>query len=390
MQTPQRVYLDNAATSWPKPDCVLDAMALYYQTLGAPSGRGAYREAAQVDKAVEDARLDIVRFIGGSEAKQLIFTLNGSDSLNYAIHGLLRPGDHVVTSVCEHNSVLRPLRYLQETIGIEVTYVPCDSEGVVDANEMLAAVRDETRLVALLHASNVTGALQPVEEVGQSLRDHAAFFLVDAAQSLGHVPVNVEEACIDLLAAPGHKGLLGPLGTGVLYIRPGVEKELFPYRQGGTGTTSDLDVQPDTLPEKYECGIHNVPAIMALGASVRFLKDRTVEAIHKHETERTEELIAGLRSIENITIYGPIEPAKRVGVVSFNMQGMDPQELATMLDVSHRVQARAGFHCAPRMHESLGTPPLGGTVRLSVGWSTTSEEIRQAIEAVEQAALMVV
>jgi len=390
MTEPPRIYLDNAATSWPKPPGVLAAVRRHLEQLGAPSGRGAYREAVDVDRGIEQARLGLARLIGTDNARQVVFMFNGSDALNLAIHGLVRPGDHVVTTVCEHNSVLRPLRMLQETADLEVTYVRCNGQGLVDPTDIQQALRPTTRLVALVQASNVTGALQPVAEVGHLLAEHPAKFLVDAAQSLGHVPIDVDQLGVDLLAAPGHKGLLAPLGTGCLYIRPGLEHELRPIRQGGTGTISDQDVQPETLPAKYECGIHNVPGILGIGAAVQFLMEQTVQAIEEHEACQTRRLLEGLREIPDVTVYGPDDISLRVGVVSFSIDGSDPQEIAAMLDAGHRVQTRAGFHCAPKMHQALGTTERGGTVRLSLGWATTEEDVRGAVDAVRQIAAVAV
>src|SRR6185312_814214 len=245
MTQPRRIYLDNAATTWPKPETVYDAVDHYQREIGAPNGRSGYREAQESNRIVERARQGVADLIGAEDPSYIILGLNCSDMLNMAIRGMVRPGDHVVTTVCDHNSVLRPLRMLRETAGVEVTYVPCDSEGLVSPDDVKAAIRPSTRLVAVNHASNVTGAIQPIEEIGRIVKATDALFLVDAAQSLGHVPLDVRSSYADWLAAPGHKGLLGPLGTGVLFIRSGVEHEVQPLRYGGTGTQSDEDRQPD-------------------------------------------------------------------------------------------------------------------------------------------------
>jgi selenocysteine lyase/cysteine desulfurase len=298
----------------------------------------------------------------------------------------VRPGDHVVTTVCDHNSVLRPLRALRESAGVEVTYVPCDGSGFVSPDDIRAALRPDTRLVAVNHASNVTGALQPIEAIGKIVREHDALYLVDAAQSLGHVPLDVTRVDCDLLAAPGHKGLLGPLGTGFLYIRPGVEDQVVPLRYGGTGTQSEADRQPECLPEKYEPGNHNLIGLSGLVAACEFLQRKSIAAIHAHHVELTERLINGFQEIDGITIYGPPLSANRSSVVSINAEGYDPQELAAVLEASHHIQCRAGLHCAPRMHAALGTAAGGGTVRFSPGFSTTLEEIEIVIAAVQEVA----
>lgn len=384
MTTPRRIYLDNAATSWPKPEEVYAAVDRYQREVGAPAGRSAYAEASEAAQAVDGARQAIARLIGAADFRRVIFTLNGTDSLNLALHGALRPGDHVVTGVVEHNSVLRPLRALEDVGRIEVTRVGCDAAGVVDPEVVRASLRPNTRLIALTHASNVTGALQPVEEISTIARRHGALLLIDAAQSLGHVPLDVRRLSVDLLAAPGHKGLLGPLGTGVLYVAPGVEERLASIRQGGTGSRSEDDRQPEELPDKYEAGNLNVPGIVGLGAAVRWLRERGADAARRHEMSLIGRLLAGLSGIPGLVLYGPAAAADRVGVVSCSLEDYDPQEVAAMLDAACRVQVRAGLHCAPLMHRALGTLDRGGTVRFSVGPFNTEDDIDAAVEAMRE------
>jgi cysteine desulfurase family protein len=375
----KRIYLDNAATSWPKPEAVYEAVDHYLREVGGPNGRSGYREALEANRIIERARRGVAQLMGARNPAHVVFGFNGTDVLNLAIRGIVRPGDHVVTTVCEHNSVLRPLRALHETADVAVTYVPCDGDGFVSPDDVRAAMRPNTRLVALVHASNVTGAVQPVAGIGKVVREAGAYFLVDAAQSLGHVPIDVEELGADLLAAPGHKGLLGPLGTGVLYIRPGVERELQPLRCGGTGSRSEEDRQPDVLPDKYEPGNHNLPGLAGLAAATEYLRTTTIGVIHAHHAELTSRLLEGLSDVPGLTIHGPPASANRTSVVSITLEGYDPQELAAMLDASQRIQCRAGLHCAPRMHEALGTTAGGGTLRLSPGNFTTREEIDTVI-----------
>ncbi len=384
--TRPRIYFDNAATSWPKPEAVYWAVDHYQRHLGASPSRSVYPEAVEVGETIDATRAAIVEFLGGERAEHLVFTLNGTDAVNLAIHGILRQGNHVVTSVVDHNSVLRPLRWLEDRGTIEVTRVKCDSEGIVDPADIAAALRRDTRLVALVHASNVTGALQPIVEVGQIVRRHGAVFLVDAAQSLGHVPLSVAEANIDLLAAPGHKGLLGPLGTGLLYVRPGVEGQLDPVRQGGTGSRSDEDRQPEHLPDKYEPGNVNAAGVCGLQAGVKYVQGRGIEQIRRHAVQLTGRLCEGLATVRGAQVYGPADPQKRVGVVSMTLDGYSPQELAAILESNYRIQVRAGIHCAPLMHRALGTLGAGGTVRFSLGPFTNVEEIDTAIYAVGEIA----
>lgn len=379
-----RIYLDNAATSWPKPEAVYVAVDRYLRDVGAAAGRGVYTEATEAARLVDSARRCVARLIGAAEAASVVFTANGSDALNLAIHGLLGPGDHAICTDAEHNSVLRPMRACQDANGVDITHIPCSPEGLVDAEDIRRALRPNTRLVAMLHASNVTGGIQPAAEVGSICREHGALFLLDAAQSVGHVPISVEELRVDLLAAPGHKGLLGPLGTGLLYIRPGVETHLRPLKQGGTGSDSESDLQPAKLPDKYESGNLNVAGIAGLAAGIEWLAQQGLTAVREHELALTRQLRDGLNEIAGVTIYGPSDVSGGVGVVSVTVEGYDPQEVAALLDAAFHVQVRAGLHCAPRIHQAMGTFDRGGTVRFSVGPFTTADDVATAVRAVRE------
>jgi cysteine desulfurase family protein len=386
MSSLSRIYLDNAATSWPKPETVYAAVDRYHRELGAPAGRSAYAQAGEVSRLIENARGAVARILGVNNPACVAYCFNGTDALNTAIHGALREGDHVITSDAEHNSVLRPLSHLAAQGRITVTHVPCDATGQISPSDVRSALAPETRLVALAHVSNVTGTIQPLVEIGGFVRSHGALFLVDAAQSLGHLPFTVGDLQCDMLAAPGHKGLLGPLGTGVLYVRPGVEAELKSFRQGGTGTQSESDQQPDEMPAKFESGNHNVAGIVGLGAGCQFLLERGIATIHATISQLAEELHSSLSSVAGVTIYGPTEAAERVGVVSINVRGFDPQEIASVLDTHYHVQVRAGLHCAARIHTALKTAELGGTVRFSLGPFNTAEHARVATEAIAEIA----
>lgn len=377
-----RIYLDNAATSFPKPEAVYAAVDRYLRELGVAVGRGAYAAAMELQHIVGRCRKRAATLFSAESPDRIIFTFNGTDSLNLALHGLLGPGDHVVTSVLEHNSLLRPLRALQERRGVSATYVAADARGRIEPAEIRQSLRPETKLIALIHASNVTGALQPIADVGQIARDAGVLFLVDAAQSAGHVPIDLNTLPIDLLACPGHKGLLGPLGTGLLYIRPGVEEQLQSVRQGGTGSQSEDDHQPAVLPDKYESGNHNAPGLCGLEAALAFLQERGLQDIRRHERALTERLLVGLAAIDGVHIHGPAAADSQVGVVSITIDGFEPQVAATILDENFGIQTRAGLHCAPGVHRVLGTFDGGGTVRLSVGTYTTAEDIDTAVAAV--------
>ncbi len=356
------------------------------RNVGAAAGRGAYLESLEAGRLVEHARANVARLIGASDPSRIVFGHNGTDALNLAIHGLLKAGDRVVTSVAEHNSILRPLRHCQVRSGVEVIYVGCDDRGTIDLDQLRLALNESTRLVAVTHASNVTGALQPIDDICQLAKRAGALTLVDAAQSLGHVEVDVEKLGVNLLAASGHKGLLGPLGTGLLYIAAGVESELTPTRQGGAGADSRSEEPPTELPQRYEPGNLNVPGLAGLAAGCEYLLHRTVSSVRQHELELSERLLAELQGASGIALYGPPSAGARVGVWSLNVDGFDPQELAAILDASYGVCSRAGLHCAPRMHLALKTDVLGGTLRLSAGSMTAAEDIDFVVRALREVA----
>ncbi len=366
---PHRIYLDNSATSFPKPPSVLQAMNHFATELGASPGRGAYAESRAAGALLDECRERINRLIGGADPRHVIFTLNASDALNLAIRGVLRPGDHAITTWMEHNSVLRPLNRLAETDGIEQSRIQCDPRtGLVDPDDIARAIRPNTRLIALVHGSNVTGTLQPVAEVGRIARAHDIPFVVDAAQSIGHVPLDVEQSRIDLLAFPGHKGLLGPLGTGALYIRPGLERRMRTIREGGTGSVSELDVQPEFLPDRFEPGSHNAIGLIGLSAGVAWLLERGVDTLWAHEQELIALMTEGLREIPGLTLYGPAGTDHRTGVFSVRVAGIaEPQALSDRLEAEHGLLTRSGLHCAPLAHRTIGTADHGGTTRLSFG-----------------------
>ena len=381
----RRIYLDNGATTWPKPAGVLDAVDQFLRIGGATAGRGIYQQAVDTATAIDKARAGIAQLIGAADAHRIIFTAGGTDSLNLALHGLLRGGDHVVTSVAEHNSVLRPLRAIEDTLGIQVSRIGCDASGRIDEEEVCQAIGQKTRLVVLSHASNVTGVIQPTDRIGDLAREHEAFFLIDAAQTAGQLPINVESLQTDLLAAPGHKGLLGPLGSGILYVGPRAEEQLIPMRQGGTGSESESDRQPEALPERMEAGNLNVPGIVGLAAGVEYLLEKDVSAIRAHHLALRELLCSGLEKMQNITLYGPMSQ-ECVGVVSFSISGYAPQEVAAMLDSAYGIQVRAGYHCAADIHDTIGSRETGGTVRISLGPFNDEVQIAQVLKAVGQIA----
>lgn len=378
----QRCYLDNAATSWPKPEGVLAAMDRYHRELGVAVGRGATRAASEVNATISRCRQRAARLFNAESSDRILFTFNGTDSLNVAIHGVLKPGDHVVASSLEHNSVLRPLSELRERIGIETTFIEPEANGRVEPTKFRAALRPNTNLVALLHASNVTGVVQPIEDVGAIARQAGALMLVDAAQTAGHLPIDVRNSPIDLLACPGHKGLLGPLGTGLLYLRPGIEQHVTSFRQGGTGSLSEDDRQPERLPDKYESGNHNAPGLFGLEAALDWLEQHSLAELHSHELGLRRRLIDSLAALSSVRLFAADLPDECVvGVLSFAIVGFDPQEMAAILDHDFQIQIRAGLHCAPGAHRSLGTLATGGTIRVSFGPTTTVDDVERLVAA---------
>lgn len=383
----QLIYLDNAATSYPKPDTVYAAMDQYSRDCGAPVGRGAYRKSVELQSEIDQCRKLAAEVLGAARPEEVSFTFNGTDSLNTIIHGVLKPGDHVITSDVEHNSVLRPLQTLKQRWGLEVTHVPANEQSVVDPLDFKEALRENTRLIILNHASNVTGSIQPIDEVGEIARKAGVLFLVDAAQSAGHIPLNVSDQPIDFLACPGHKGLLGPLGTGLVYIRTDLADQVESLRQGGTGTSSEEETQPLTQPDKYEAGNHNTPGLVGLKAALEYLKQRGIDDLRQHEQQLTGLLLEGFRALPGFELPGPLQPEKRVGVVSLVNQSVEPQVLASILDENFGIQIRAGLHCAPRIHRSIHSQEWGGTIRFSPGPFTTVSQIETSLSAMQELAV---
>jgi cysteine desulfurase family protein len=377
------IYLDNAATSWPKPEIVYRTMDDFLRTKGGNPGRGSNSMALAARETVEETRRLVARLINAPETNRVIFTLNCTDALNLGLKGLLKPGDHVITDSIGHNSLVRPLKKL-EAHGVKVTRLPPSPErGVVSPSDIEAAITRDTRLIVVTHASNVNGIIQPIEEYGAVARKHKIAFMVDAAQTAGKFPINVETSNIDLLAFSGHKGLFGPPGTGVLYLSNRVN--LDSVREGGTGSFSEQEEQPDILPDKYESGTLNSVGISGLGAGLKFIFDEGLEKIAAYEKFLAAKLIAGLRNIPGVTLYLPKDLSRMVPVVSFNIKGYQPGEVGTILDQAFDTKVRAGLQCAPVAHKTLGTFP-SGTVRISPGYLNVAEEIELTVKAVERIA----
>jgi len=378
-------YLDNAATSWPKPPPVGQAMMRFLDEVGANPGRSGHRLSIEAARVVYRAREAVAGLLGVADPMRIIFCANATHALNLALRGLLGPGQHVVTTSMEHNSVMRPLRAL-EAEGTALTVVECSPEGVLDPAAVERALRPETTLIVMTHASNVVGTLMPVREVAEIARAHDMLLLVDGAQSVGALPVDMEELGSDLLAFTGHKALCGPTGTGGLFIGERVDiARLDPLTRGGTGSNSESDLQPDFLPDKFESGTMNVVGLAGLEAGVRWMIDQNPEELRSRERSLTARLIEGLREIPGVEVKGTQDASKQLPVVSFTLAGPDLGEVGRRLDEKFGIAARVGLHCSPVAHQTLGTFPTG-TVRFSLGALSTREDVDLAVRAVRHLA----
>ncbi len=375
------IYFDNAATSWPKPPGVAEAMTHYLTDIGASPGRSGHRLAIEAARVVYAAREAVAELFGASDPLRVVFGSNVTEALNLALNGLLQPGDHVITGSLEHNSVMRPLRALERG-GVRVTAVPCSATGELDPQDLEAAIGPDTRLIVLNHASNVVGTLLPVAEAGRVARQHDLLLLVDAAQTAGAYPIDMEADAIDLLAFTGHKSLYGPMGTGGLIIGARVDvRRLAPLKRGGTGSRSEREEQPEFLPDLCESGTPNAVGLAGLAASVRWLLAQGVATIRSHEVALTRQLLAGLTAIPGVTVYGTRDAERQTATVSFNIAGLEPSEVGLRLDDEYGIMCRVGLHCAPAAHRTLGTFP-GGTVRFGLGAFNTADEVAAALHAV--------
>jgi len=376
------IYLDNAATSWPKPPEVVRAMAEFLERAGGNPGRSGHGLSIAAGRVVYETRESLAEFFHAPDPLRVIFTQNATYAINLVLRGLLHPGDRVVTTAMEHNAVMRPLRALERQ-GICLTVVPCSADGSLDPADMRRAVEPGARLVVVIHASNVIGSLMPVESVSEIAHQVGALILVDAAQTAGVVPIDMQGVGIDLLAFTGHKSLYGPPGTGGLVLGDRVDVEAMePLVCGGTGSRSESEEQPDDLPDKFESGTPNGVGIAGLAAGVRFVMERGIAAIRAHEMDLARELARGLRAIPGVKVYGPRDARRGTAVVSFSVEGRRVSEIGLRLDEEYGILCRVGLHCAPAAHRTIGTFPEG-TVRLAPGIFTTPEDIRLTLEAVE-------
>jgi cysteine desulfurase family protein len=376
------IYFDNAATSWPKPPEIIAAMQNYMQNIGGSPGRSGHRLSIEAARIVFDTREKISQLFNVPDPLRIVLTRNATEALNIAIFGFLKTGDHVITSGMEHNSVMRPLRAM-EARGIDITVVSCDSEGILDPVNIVKAIKKNTKAIFITNASNVTGTVMPVSDIGRIAREHGLVLCVDAAQTAGCYPIDVIEMNIDLLAFTGHKALFGPSGTGGLYIREGLEKSIEPICVGGTGSRSEVEVQPDFMPDRFEAGTPNTVGIAGLRAGVEFILSKGVAQIKNKEEKLVQMFIDGVRELPGIILYGQKSMELRTPVVSFNIAGMDPAAVALDLDERFGIMSRSGLHCAPSAHKTIDTYPVG-TVRFSFSYFNTEEQIITSIEALQK------
>lgn len=370
-QGKRSVYLDNAATTYPKPEEVYREVERLMRDVGGSAGRSGHRRAVDAGRAVYAARESLAHLLGASDPLRIAFTKNATEALNTAIWGLLKPGDHVVTTSVEHNSVMRPLT-AAHGLGIEHTIVGCGRDGSLDVTRLAPALRPETALVVINHASNVTGAILPAADVAAITREREIPLLVDAAQTAGRVPIDVEADGIDLLAFTGHKELFGPQGTGGLYVREGLD--LTPMCFGGTGSRSTSLEQPRDMPDRLESGTLNAPGIAGLGAGAGFVMRTGLETIREQELELLGMLLEGLRGIKGVKDYGPESPEKRVGIAPLTFESMTPADAAERLDSRYDIATRAGLHCSPLAHRTIGTIETGA-LRVSISYMNTADDI---------------
>lgn len=379
------IYLDNAATSYPKPKGVGQAMMYFLEKVGASPGRSGHRLSIEAGRILYQTRERVAELFNGDDPLRIIFTLNVTEAINLALKGLLRPGDQVITSSMEHNSVMRPLRGLEKR-GVEVKVVPCSPQGILDPIDIERAIKKNTKLIVLNHGSNVIGSLLPITVVGEMAKRHDILFLVDTAQTAGCYPLNIRKDNIDLLAFTGHKALYGPPGTGGLVLGERVDtKKLTPLKEGGTGSHSEFEEQPGFLPDLYESGTPNTVGLAGLNAGISFILKEGISKIHQYELSLSQKLIAGLKEIPGVIVYGEEQVKDRVAVISFNIKDQLPSEVELRLDEEYDIMCRVGLHCSPATHKTIGTFPRG-TVRFSMSWFNTLEEVDQVIMAIRDIA----
>ena len=379
------IYLDNASTTFPKPETVPQAVFRYMTAQGANINRGCYDSAYDVEELVFETRQMLCDLFNGSDCKNVVFTKNVTESLNVILKGFLRPGDHVLVSSMEHNAMMRPIRQL-EAQGVEFDRIPCDEQGNLIVSALEDMIKPNTKAIAMMHASNVCGTVLPVRQVGRFARDHGLKFIVDCAQTAGVFPIDMEEDCIDALAFTGHKGLLGPQGIGGFILKEEMIGLIDPLLSGGTGSISHTEEIPAFMPDRFEPGTMNLPGIMGLHAGLEWLNETGIDAVRNHELKLTARMLAGLEQLEGeglIRIVGRRDPENRTGVVSIQTLTKELSRAAFELDAEYGIQTRVGLHCAPSAHTTLNTYPTG-TIRFSFGWFNSEADVDAALHALEE------
>lgn len=378
-----QVYMDNAATSRQKPDCVIQEMERFFRENNCNPGRGGYELSLEAGREVLRAREVVAAFFNVPKSDQVIFTPNVTHALNVALKGLLKPHDHVLISGWEHNAVVRPLTALAQTRGITFTILPTGEEGNFEPASVLEAVKPQTKIIVMTHASNVTGRILPVEEVAIIAQKLGLYFVVDCAQTAGCLPLDFQSLGASVLAFTGHKHLLGPMGIGGFCVEREVARKMRPLVEGGTGSTSHQEYQPEFLPDKFESGTQNTLGIVGLRAALEYLASIGVAKVREKERELTGRLLEGLLRLPGVQVYGPKDPFKQTGTVSINIAGVDNAELSHVLDQQYGIMARPGLHCSPVAHRTIGTFPEG-TLRLSLGHYTTKEDIEYVLHSLSK------
>jgi cysteine desulfurase family protein len=378
------IYLDNGATSFPKPEEVYEFMDSFYREFGVSPGRSGYDLCMETGELMEITRAMMAKFFNGKDPNRLCFSYNSTDALNLIINGMLKEGDHAVTTTIEHNSVLRPLYHQYKYNGVEVDYIPFDDKGFVDPDDFPKKFKKNTKLVVVNHASNVIGTIQPIKEIGKYCRERGIPFVVDSSQSVGKIPVDIEELNVDVVAFTGHKSLLGPTGIGGLYVREGIE--IRHTRAGGTGVRSAVKTHLFEYPYRLEYGTLNVMGVAGLHAGLKWIEKKGLNNIHEHEMKLTAILRDGLKDVEGVSLYCQDDLKSHIGIFPLNIDGLEALNTGTILDVDYNIAIRTGLHCAPLVHEQLGTDKIHGAVRFGIGPFNTEEHIKTAVEAVKEIA----